>query len=317
MSVATVIVNFRTANLAVACLRSLAAERPGQVVVVDNASGDDSAIRLQQAIEDNQWGDWCHLLALDKNAGYSAGNNAGIRFIQVRLEQPNYFLLLNPDTVVQPRAIAELESFMNANPQVGIAGSRLEDPDGTAQRSAFRFPSILGELEGGLRLGIATRLLNRSTIAPPPRNHAHKTDWVAGASMIIRREVIENIGLMDEGYFLYFEEVDYCHKAMRAGWPCWYVPSSRVVHLVGQSTGVTDTKRERRRVPDYWFASRRRYYQNNRDGVYARLADAAWTIGYALWRVRRWLQRKPDTDPPGLLRDFVRFNFCGMRRASA
>ena len=166
-------------------------------------------------------------------------------------------------------------------------------------------------------LGAATRLLSRNVVAPPVKDTAHATDWVAGASMIVRRDVIEQVGLMDERYFLYFEEVDYCRKARRAGWSCWYVPTSRVVHLVGQSTGVTDTKRPPRRVPDYWFASRRRYFRQNHGLMYCRLADAAWACSHALWRVRRWLQRKPDNDPPGLLGDFLRYNFGGTQRATA
>ncbi len=317
MSVATVIVNYRTADLAAECLRSLAPEQRGPVVVVDNASADDSVAHLRAVITDNGWSDWCSVLSLDHNSGYAAGNNAGIRYLQSNIDLPDYFLLLNPDTVIRPGAVGELVEFMNANPQVGIAGSRLEDQDGTPQRSAFRFPSVFGEVESGLRLGVATRLLSRSVVAPSVKDTAHATDWVAGASMIVRREVIEQVGLMDEGYFLYFEEVDYCRKANRAGWPCWYVPSSRVVHLVGQSTGVTDMKREPRRVPDYWFASRRRYFRKNHGATYSRIADAAWACSHALWRVRRWLQRKPDNDPPGLLGDFLRYNFGGTQRATA
>jgi N-acetylglucosaminyl-diphospho-decaprenol L-rhamnosyltransferase len=317
VDLATIIVNYRAAALVADCLRSLSPEPHGPVVVVDNASGDDSVTRLRSVIDEEKGSDWCHLLPMKNNAGYAAGNNAGIRHVQQTMGTPNYFLLLNPDTTVRPRAISTLLEFMRTNPRVGIAGSRLEDQDGTPQRSAFRFPSILGELESGLRLGVVTRLLHGQAIAPPVRNEAHVTDWVAGASMIVRREVIENVGLMDEGYFLYFEEVDYCRKAKRAGWPCWYVPSSHVVHLVGQSTGVTDMKSEPRRIPDYWFASRRRYFRNNHGAMYARLADATWASSYALWRVRRRLQRKPDTDPPGMLGDFLRYNFGRQRRATA
>lgn len=317
MEVATVIVNYRSADLAADCLRSLAPERFGPVVVVDNASPDDSVARLRQLIDDNHWSEWCHLVPSEHNAGYAAGNNVGIRYLRQSGARPDYYLLLNPDTIMRPGACQALVDFMEANPRVGIAGSRLEDPDGTPQRSAFRFPSLLGELESGLRLGLVSKLLRREAVAPPVRHVAHATDWVAGASMIVRREVIDQVGLMDEGYFLYFEEVDYCHKAKRAGWPCWYVPTSHVVHLVGQSTGVTDTKREPQPVPDYWFASRRRYFRKSHGALYALLADAVWASSYALWRVRRRLQRKPDTDPPGLLGDFVRFNFGGTRRATA
>lgn len=123
--------------------------------------------------------------------------------------------------------------------------------------------------------------------------------------MIVRREVFESVGLLDEKYFMYFEEVDFCLAANRSGWPCWYVPASRVVHLVGQSSGVTDTKRPPKRLPKYWFDSRRRYFLKNHGWLYAAIADAAWVVGFSLWRLRRVLQHKPDNDPPKLLSDFV------------
>jgi hypothetical protein len=194
---------------------------------------------------------------------------------------------------------------MDAHSDVGIAGSRLEDPDGTPQRSAFRFPTIRSELDMGLKLGIVSRLLRNWLAAPPVRDDAHQTDWVAGASMIVRSRVFEQIGLLDEKYFMYFEEVDFCLQARHAGWPCWYVPQSHVVHLVGQSSGVTDTRKAPSRRPAYWFESRRRFFTKNRGLFSAVVADIAFSAGYLLWRLRRPLQGKPDVDPPYLLRDLI------------
>jgi GT2 family glycosyltransferase len=132
--------------------------------------------------------------------------------------------------------------------------------------------------------------------------------------MIIRREVFEAVGPLDEGYFMYFEEVDFCHRARRAGWPCWYVPAARVVHLVGQTSGVTDPKAARRRRPGYWFLARRRYFLGNRGRAATLLADLAWATGHASYRLRRILQRKPEDDAQSLLWDFIRFNFLLARR---
>lgn len=308
-----VIVNYRTAPLVIDCLQSLFREMASlgdcQVVIVENGSGDDSAVRIGQAIAANGWGPWARLLPLSGNVGFAGGNNAALRQLLASPQPPEYFLLLNPDTVVRPGAIQPLVQFLEAHPDVGIVGSRLENLDGTPQRSAFRFFSVASELEGGLQLGLVSRLLERKLIARPVSDEAHETDWIAGASMLVRRQVFEKIGLLDEEFFLYFEEVDFCLRAHKAGWACWYLPSSRVVHLVGQSSGVTSKDRAARRVPRYWFESRKRYFRKHHGWLYSLVADLAWAGGFALWRMRRMLQRKPDRDPPHLLWDFCRFNF--------
>ena len=304
-----VIVNYRTAGLTIDCLHSLVNEvrsLPGtRVVVADNASGDESVERIGAAIETEGWGNWASLMPLDRNGGFAFGNNAVIRPVIESTNPPPYVLLLNPDTIVRPGALQALVNFMNEHPNVGIAGSRLEDPDGTPQRSAFRFHTVLSELDSGLSLGVVSKLLSRWVVAPPVSDETCQTDWVAGASMIVRRDVFEAAGLMDEDYFMYYEEMDFCLQAKKSGWSCWYVPQSRVVHLVGQSSGVTDTKRPPKRLPQYWFDSRRRYFLKNHGWLYTALADAVWASSFALWRLRRMVQGKPDKDPPQLLSDFL------------
>lgn len=312
-----VIVNYRTADLVIDCLRSLAPEVTGpspspsamaRVVVVDNASGDGSAEVIAGAMADNGWSSWAEVLALTENRGFAAGNNAAITPAMASNAPPRYVWLLNPDTVVRPGAMASLVAFLESHPEVGIAGSRLESPDGTVQRSAFRFPSVLGELENGLRLGLASKLLARWIVAPPVSASACPTDWVSGASLMVRREVLQTIGPLDDDYFMYFEEVDFCRRAAAAGWPSWYVPSASVVHLAGQSTGVDDPRVPRKRRPRYWFDARRRYFLIHLGPLQTRLADLCWAAGFATFRLRRLLQGKPDTDPDRLLVDFLRYN---------
>lgn len=308
LSLLVVVVNYRTANLTIDCLKSLVEEvrsLPGtQVVVTDNCSGDDSVTTLAAAIAENHWDDWATLLPLEKNGGFAYGNNAAIRPLMEVDQLPPYVLLLNPDTVICPGALTHLLDFMNQHPEVGIAGSRLQEPDATPQRSAFRFPTVLSELENSTRIGLVSQLLSQWIVAPPVSDVACQTDWVAGASMIIRKAVFDAIGLMDEGYFMYFEEVDFCLRANRAGWPCWYVPASRVVHLVGQSSGVTDTKRPPKRLPTYWFDSRRRYFLKNHGLLYTVLADLLWMLGFTVWETRKLLGQ-PHNDPPQQFTDFV------------
>ncbi|MEP0920321.1 glycosyltransferase family 2 protein [Leptolyngbya sp. ST-U4] len=309
-SLLVVIVNYRTARLTVDCLQSLESEvrsLPGtQVVVVDNDSRDYSVEAIQSAIDQYGWQAWATVLASKHNGGFSYGNNLAIRPALQSPNPPLYYLLLNPDTQVRPGALKALVDFMEQHPTVGITGSSFEDREGKPWATTFRFPSIWSELDSGLRLGIVSKLLSKWVIARSMTEEAEEVDWLPGASMMIRRQVFESIGLMDEDYFLYYEETDFCLQAKRAGWPCWYVPQSRVMHIAGQSTGVTVQDTIPKRLPQYVFNSRRRYFVKNHGWLYAAIADLAWSIGYSLWSVRRVIQRKPNTDPPYLFLDSLR-----------
>jgi len=303
-----VIANYRVAHLTIDCLRALSSEiaRMPQthVAVCENGSGGDAVERLESAIRDNGWDTWCTLKAVSPNLGFTGGNNVILQPALQQPEPPEYFLLLNADTIIRDNALKVLVDFMDSHPGVGIAASRLEDPDGTPQRSAFRFPSPLSEFEGNLKLGIVSRLLKRWMVAPPVVDQAIETDWAAGASMIIRREVFRDIGVLDEGYYTYFEDVDFCFNARKAGWPIWYVPNSRVVHLVGQSTGVT--VKVPKRQPSYSFEARRRYFLKNHGPMYAAMADAGLIFGLGLWKLRVALTGIRDNTPPFFLRDSIK-----------
>ena len=147
-------------------------------MVVENNSPDDSAGKIGAAIRAEHWQSWVELLPLEQNLGFAGGNNAALRPLLMLPRPPEYVLLLNPDTVVRPGAVRALVEFMDLHPRVGIAGSRLEDPDGTPQRSAFRFFSVASEFEGGIRLGVVSRLLRQRLVAPPVAEEPHATDWV-------------------------------------------------------------------------------------------------------------------------------------------
>jgi GT2 family glycosyltransferase len=310
------IVNFRVAELTIDCLRSLEAEIAGvpgtRVAVCENGSGDDSALRIQDAIDGNGWADWCSLTVLQTNIGFTGGNNVLIRPALASAAPPDRVLLLNPDTVVRPNAIKALVVFMEQHPAVGIAGSRLEDPHGMPQHSAFRFHSIASEFDAGLRLGLVTKLLSRWIVAPPIVDKSVATDWVSGASMMVRRQVFEDVGLLDEGYFTYFEDIDFCFQAKKKGWSTWYVPESRVVHLVGQSSGVNRTPR---RLPPYLLEARRRFFLKSYGALHAAIIDLGVITGLCLFRLRVLLGKK-DTHPvPHMLGDYIRHSvfFGGFR----
>ena len=124
-----------------------------------------------------------------------------------------------------------------------------------------------------------------------------KVDWLAGASMMFRREVLEKVGLFDESFFLYFEETDLCHRAAEAGFETVYVWESEVAHVGSASTGMKTWSR----VPDYWFDSRSHYFAKNHGRAYLAAATSARLVGTAVWQLRRRLQSKPEEDPPRFL----------------
>lgn len=307
-SVLVAIVNYRTGSLVCQGLEALADERARyagrlQAVVVDNASGDDSASVIEACVQSRGWGDWVRVVRSSINGGFSFGNNLALRTSVDAGFRPDLVWLLNPDTRVKPGAAGALVDFLARNPRAGICGSSFEFGDGRPWTVAFRFPSVLGEFENGMRFRWVSRLLEGHAVARTMGEEPARVDWVAGASMMVRRSVFDTAGPMDEGYFLYYEETDFCLAARRAGFECWYVPASRVIHDPGQSSGITDESQRNRRLPRYWYESRRRYFVKNHGRFYAALADLAWASGFATWRLRRRLLNKPDLDPARQLSD--------------
>ncbi|MCE9607254.1 MAG: glycosyltransferase family 2 protein, partial [Planctomycetia bacterium] len=309
VKVLVVVVNYRTPALTIDCLASLAGvdglPADSRVVVTDNASGDDSTTRIQAAIDEHGWSKWAALKPLPRNGGFAYGNNEAIRPALLARDRPEFVLLLNSDTRVHAGAIRSLVEFLENHPAAAMVGSRLEDPDGTAQFSTFRFPSLWSELDESLRIGPVHRLLQRFVTLVPTPEKAARVDWVAGASLLIRREVFDTIGLLDDGYFLYYEETDFCLRAARAGFSCWYEPKSRVMHLIGQSTGVTVRGQALPRRPRYWFDSRRRYFLRNHGAPFTALLDAVWALTYPFGRLQLSLRRKKVFDPRRLWLDYV------------
>ena len=307
MKLLVVVLCYRVPDLTIDCLRSLSREigrvPDAKVALCENGTGGDTADRLSRAIEENDWGSWVDLTVVYPNLGFTGGNNLVISAALESDDPPEYVLLLNADTIVLEHALDTLVEFMDRHPRVGVAGSQLLWPDGVPQRTPFRFQGILSEFDRGLRLGIVSRLVSPWTTVPTPKV-ACPAEWVSGASIILRRSMLDRIGLLDECLYTYFDDIDICLRARRAGWETWYVPESRIVHLEGSSTGVTPQARKRR--PAYWFQARRRYFLKNYGGPYTALVDAAFLLGFATWRVRRRIRRKPDTDPPHMLGDAFR-----------
>lgn len=308
LSVSVVIVSFRSAQNTIDCLRSIEAERAApdvgiRAIVIDNASGDFAAV--SQGVKDNDWQPWVTVVLAPRNGGFAYGNNLGIRLALERNDS-DYILLLNPDTQVRPGAIAALARHLDSNPEVGVVGSSFENLDGSEWPIAFRFPTLISEFCAALDIGLVTRIFGRWQVARHMAPKPQPVDWICGASMMIRPQVLHVIRGFDENYFLYFEETDFCLRAQRAGFPTWYVPTSRVMHIRGQSTGVTEQVTRPKRLPTYWFESRRRYFVITFGIKRAVAIDLLVLSAYPIGWLKRLALRRSRTSVPHFWRDLLR-----------
>lgn len=317
--VGVAIVNYKTALLVEECLSALAEAVvegwESTVCIVDNDSPDDSLQQLHRAVEAHNWSDWVHIIAAPKNGGFAYGNN--LAFTYLRELACTHYWLLNPDTRPQPDAGGVLLQYLADNPDVGCVGSQLTDEGGGNQMSAFNFPRPLGEFVAASSIGILTKLLPRLVIANHDMNKSGSVEWVVGASMMMRAEVLEKIGLMDEHYFLYYEEVDYCHEIHAAGFDVHFVPASQVVHHVGAATGISDLRRKSPpRRPGYWFESRRRFFRKNYGSFGAILADICWILGHGCFKAKSLVKQPSYILPPKFFGDFLQHSILNPFRSS-
>lgn len=313
-SILAVILNYRTpdmtlqsAEAALQALEGLNAE----LVVVDNASGDGSFEQITAAVQEKSLP--VRVLQSGRNGGFGAGNNFGMRAGLSDGSKPDFYYILNSDAFPAKGSISALSDYLTAHPNVGFAGSYIHGTDGAAHETAFRFPSALGELEGAIRFGPVSRALQDHIVPLPVPDETVMVDWLAGASMMMRAQVLDEIGLFDETFFLYFEETDLCRRAAQAGWPTVYVRDSEVAHIGSVSTGMKDWGQ----VPGYWFDSRWHYFTKNHGRAYALWATALHLFGAGFYRLRRLIERKPADMPPKFLRDLMRHTGAALFAARA
>jgi len=269
LPVAVVVLNYRTPDLVEGCLRSLGGQMAAgerEAIVVDNCSMDESADRIESAIERNGWSSWARVVRSPVNGGFAAGNNVGVREVDAET-----YVLLNSDTIVRDGALDRLLA-MRSGP-VAIAGPSLEWPHGERQISTFRFRTPLTELISAGRLGSVGRAFQGHVVARELSEFADDLDWVSFACVAIRREVFDRIGLLDEGYFMYFEDMDFCRRARVAGYRVGYVPKARVVHLRGGTSEVKRNTQRRERRPAYFYSARARYFRK-----WYGIADGCWQM---------------------------------------
>ncbi len=284
---AVLVVNYRTAALTLGCVESFVEQLdPGRdcAVVIDNASGGDSADEIETAIESRGWADRVRLIRSPLNGGFSAGHNIGLAAVRAEV-----YVLLNSDSIVQPGALQELYRASREHPDVGILGPRLEGEDGEVQQSAFAARTPIGEFLQAADTGPLSRLLRRFEVVLPLSQEPREVEWASFACVLLRRELIDQIGLLDDGYFMYFEDVDYSRRARKAGWKVLYWPRAVVVHLQGGSSPVHLAREVRKRPPAYFYAARSRYFAKayGRAGLW--LANLLWHLGRSVSLCREWL----------------------------
>lgn len=305
-SILTVILNYRTPELtlkaAAAALKDMA-ELNGEIVIVDNASGDDSFDVMSRAAADRAWNTQGRIKVVQSpsNAGTGAGNNFGIRTGLSDGSRPDFIYLLNSDAWPETGAIRALQDFLIAHPLTGIAGSRAHGVDGELLQTAFRFPSIYGEFKSTARTGLASRFQPGSIQSKPAPQEAQRVDWVAGTSMMIRHNMLDKIGLFDESFLLQFEEIELCHRAAQSGWHTHYVGASEIIFFGSAIDGMTTW----RRVPERWFEARLQYFIKMHGPAYAGLATVSRASGCVIGRLRRITLGRPQRDPVGFLGDLI------------
>jgi GT2 family glycosyltransferase len=242
---------------------------PAEIVVVDNASDDGTAVLVRERFPN------VTLLENPTNEGFGRAANRGWR----ETTAP-YVVILNPDTELRPGAAWALLDFAAAHPRAGLVGPRVLNADGTLQHSCFRFPSLKMVLTGFFGLLPLDSPAN-GRYRPDEYERPHPVEHLLGACLLVRREAAEQVGLLDDGFYMYFEETDLCYRLRRAGWESWYTPDATVIHH-----GAHSTSREPERMSAAFYRSQARFYQKHyRLPAYLAL-KALSVLGVTYWTAR-------------------------------
>ena len=237
LDLSVIIVNWNVKELLRECLNSIQGQfgdLNGEVIVVDSASSDGSQAMVKEEFP------WVRLIAIYENLGYPRGNNLGITASSGR-----HVLILNPDTVLLNNTLPVMVDYLNNHIDVGVVGPQLLNPDGSVQSSRRRFPTLLTGLFESTWLEplVPDSLLSRYYVLDLPDDEENDVDWVTGACMMVPRRILDHVGLFDEAYFMYSEELDLCRRVCVAGWRIVYLPEAQVVHHVGKSSEQAVTAR--------------------------------------------------------------------------
>ncbi len=286
---AFILVNYKTPQLVIDCLASLAPQIDGArdcAVVVDNLSGDDSAAIIQQAIRDRGW-TWVTFVQSAVNGGFSAGNNLGMAAVDAEA-----YWLTNSDTIFRRDAVNQMQQALALHPEAGMISPRLEWPDEQPQISCFRPHSPITELMDAAKTGPIDKLFKGREVAIPVSDAPIRPQWTSFASVVLRQACVAQVGPMDEGFFMYYEDVDYGRRVTQAGWQILHWPAARVIHLRGGTSDVKAKTKARKRRPTYYYAARSRYLAKHYGKVGLWGANGLWLFGRAISKTRELLGNK-------------------------
>lgn len=292
--VSVCIVSWNVADDLRACLESIRAQRTPpthEIIVADNASSDDSVAMVRENFPE------VRLIVNDENLGFAKATNQTLRAARGR-----YLLMLNPDTVLEPDALARMVAVAEMHPEAGIIAPRLVYPDGSLQYSCRRFPTITAAIFRNTILGRLfpnAAAASRYIMADCDHDTEHEVDWASGACLLIRREAYEEVGELDEGFVWGSEDVDYCFRIHQAGWSVVFSPVTTVVHAVGRSTDqavvptILRTHRGMYRLYSKHYARNPIWRALVWLGVWIRggLLIASWYVKWALVRLTRPFRR--------------------------
>ncbi len=286
-----VIVSYNTRGILRRCLKALF-ENTGQdqmeVLVVDNDSRDGSAHMVRDEFPR------VRLKANRDNLGFAAANNQAFA-----LAKGEYILLLNPDAFVKPGTVDNAAEFMRTNPDCGICGGRIVDPDGSLNPSARRFPNWFSNL--CILTGLSSRfqgssILNRHDFGGFAHDQIKEVDWVPGTFMLLRRNMLDDIGFFDERFYIYYEETDLCQRARQAGWKVYFIPDAEVEHIGGASSKTRKDKAYNKasaQVMNFKMRSEYLYYRKY-GGLFSVLSHAGLELGWHALRMGvNTLRRRP------------------------
>ena len=291
MDLSIIIVNWNVCDLLRRCLTSIQTNQGDlllEVIVVDNASIDDSVVMVRREFPG------IRLIASQENLGYTGGNNRGAYEATGR-----YLLIFNPDTEIVGQALQRMVAYLDEQPQVGVVGPQLLYPDGSIQSSRRRFPQLTTAFFSGTpltwRFFPNNKFAREHTMTNTSDQETQPVDWLVGAALMIRREAWQEVGLFDEGYFMYFEEVDWCYRCRQAGWEIHYLPVAQIIHDEHKAANkVPITKQVRLN------RSRIRYFRKHFGVEWAlliRIFLLASYIGILIEEVARWFIDRHETRP--------------------